>query len=49
MGKTFEGNDAAANLWEKFWNYFDQGRGVLPVAALSSEMKKYEIVDAVSA
>ena len=45
MCKTFEGPDELGRLWENMWNYFDKGRGVLPVAALSNEISKYEIVD----
>ena len=41
MTKTFEGGEQAPKLWEKLWAYFDKGRGVLPVSALSGEMKKY--------
>ena len=44
MTKTFEGPQGADKLWEKLWNYFDKGRGVLPVTALSHEMAKYELV-----
>ena len=48
MGKTFDGPEAAEKLWEKLWGYFDKGRGVLPVAALSHEMAKYELVESAS-
>lgn len=43
MNKSFYIRDDMANNFEKLWNYFDKGRGAVPVAAIIKEMSKYDI------